>query len=407
MATIDALLQQFAQSGASDLHLQSGQRPQVRRGAGMADGAGAGSGSNSMEALDAPALLAMTKEIASAPEWAEFERGGACLLVYALDQHRYRISVQLHSSGVAVVCRKIPVLLPAFDALGLSPVLKDMARQRSGLIVIAGAARTGRSTTVAALIQELNQLMPRRVLTLEHPVEFVFPSGVGAGPGAGAGAATIVHREANYHCSTNAHALSAAIHQGFDAVYAGELEGRDMIEAALEAAEAGLLVIATLRATSAMRAVEHIVGALPPVQHAWVRMMLFNTLRCVSAQVLATLVNGTGRCAVQEMLVGTPGICAAIRDGNTSKLGTMIQAGGADGMVTLDDALMRKVQAKAITPAEAQVHASDKQRFAAMIAAEKPAAPEPPAAPAKSPPHAGGGAGTVPPPPGPKKSVFT
>jgi twitching motility protein PilT len=193
-------------------------------------------------------------------------------------------------------------------------------------------------------------------------------------------------------------ALDSAVHASFDVVDAGDLRDADGVTAAISAAEAGLLVLATMRSNSCVKALEQMVGFFDEKQQPWVRAVMANTLRAMITQVLVRKADGSGRCAVNEVLVVTAGIASVVREGYFSKLGTMIQAGGQDGMITLDDALMKKVEAKVVTPADAQLKAVDKARFQARI---KPEAPAPPA-PAAGTPEAPK-APTAPPPPAPAR----
>ncbi|MCY3023524.1 MAG: PilT/PilU family type 4a pilus ATPase [Planctomycetota bacterium] len=371
MAAIDRLLARVKEAGGSDLHLAEGQPPWLRKHGHLA-------ALPNEPALAHDGLAALLREIAPPQRWERIERTGDGTFAYAPDGHtRFRVNCYRQASGWGAVCRFIPGEAPPLQDLGLAPAMKDLAQLHAGLVLLAGPTGSGVSTTVAALCQEINLNQSRRILTLEDPIEYVLVPR----------RSSVVQRDIGLHARSLAAALREAGREGFDVIYAGEFHDSEVISLALTTAETGALVFGTLRSSSVVRALDHIVSAFEAEQQHWVRAMLANTLRAVSAQVLATKADGSGRCAANEVLIGTPGVASAIREGYISKLSTMIQSGGMDGMVMLDDALMKKVEAKAITPAEAAAKARDRTRFDALAReAEKPAAPGAPAAPPKPPP---------------------
>jgi twitching motility protein PilT len=331
-------------------------------------------------------LESWLKEIAPPRSWEQAAAAGDATFAHQIaGQGRVRAHCYRQTGGMAAVCRVIPPAPPALTDLGLAPVLTELCQQRSGLIVLAGPTGAGVSTTVAALFQEINQHQARRVLTLEHPIEFVFAPQ----------RCTFVQREAADGRAL-ADALREAGRAGFDVISAGELRSSETAALALGAAEGGALVLATVRSSSVVRTLDHIVSAFSGEQQPWARSVLANALRAVCVQLLVPKADGTGRCAATEALVCTAGVASAIRDGHISKLGAMIQSGGADGMMTLDDALMKKVDAKLIAPEEALTRANDKMRFQSLVkTAEPPPGQGAPAAPAKAAPagpqvHVGG-----------------
>jgi twitching motility protein PilT len=373
MAAIDRLVVRVMQSGGSDLHLSAGHAPWLRRNGQLAALA-------NEPAVAAEQLETWLKEVAPKAKWEQMAEAGDATFAHQIaGQARVRVHCYRQTAGLAAVCRVIPLTPPALADMGLAPVLTDLCQQRAGLLIIAGPTGAGVSTTVAALCQEINQHQARRVLTLEHPIEYVFAPQrcafvqreVGAGQGL-------------------ADALRDAGRAGFDVISVGELHTSETTALALGAAESGALVLATVRSSSVVRTLDHTVNAFGSEQQPWARGVLANALRGVCVQLLVPKADGTGRCAVNEMLVCTSGVASAIREGHISKLGSMIQSGGGDGMMTLDDSLMKKVDAKVITPEEAITRANDKLRFQAHIKAAEPPPPGPgaPAAPAKGPPTA-------------------
>ena len=368
MPAIDRLLMCLKEAGGSDLHLADGQPPWLRKLGQLAV-------LPDEPALAPDALSAILREIAPPASWERGERTGDTTFAYSPDgQTRFRVNCYRHNGGRGAACRLIPGAIPPLTELGLAPVLADFARQRAGLVLIAGQAGAGLSTTAASLCQEVATTQTRRILTLEDPIEFIVPSR----------RSTVVQRQIGAHGPSVAVCLREAVRAGFDVVYAGELRSREIIALALTVAESGVLLLATLRAGSVIRALEHILGQFPEEQQQWVRCMLANTLRGLSVQHLVARADGASRCAVNEVLAGTPGVCTALREGYISKLNVMIQSGTADGMITMDESLYKKVESRAITAAEALAHAVEKSRIQGLVKEpEAPPAPGGPTATAK------------------------
>lgn len=351
MPAVDRLLTRVKDAGGSDLHLADGQPPWMRRHGQLAALPGE-------PALSPDGLAALLKEIAPPASWDRFERTGDATFAYSPDgQVRVRVNCCRQAAGYGAACRLIPAAVPALADLDLAPVLHEFAKLRAGLVILAGPTGAGISTTAAALCQEIALNQSRRLLTLEDPIEFVLP----------AGHSTVVQRELGAHTRSAAGALRDAARAGFDVLYASELHAPELTTQALTVAESGVLVLGTLRSSSVVRALEHLLGQFPEEQQQWARAILANALRGVCVQFLVAKADGSGRCAVNEVLAGTSGVASAVREGYISKLNTMIQSGAADGMITLDDSLRKKVEAKVITAAEALGRANDKARFQALI----------------------------------------
>lgn len=384
MPAMDRLLLSARDSSASDLHLADGQPPRLRRLGQLA-------AIPDEPALGVGALHTLLRELAPPHALEKCERGGESLFAYEIPgQLRARVSCYRHASGLGAAARLIPLAVPTLQDLGLPPVLADLAKLRSGLVLVCGTSGSGASTTVAALLQEINAGQSRRIVTLEDPIEFHLAPAK----------STIAQRDVHTHTSGIGAALREAGHMGCDVIYAGRLDDRDSFALSVSAAEMGALVIGTLRSNSAVRALEQVMNLFPTAQHAWIRAMLANALRAVVIQTLVPKADGSGRCVANEILIGTPGVASAIREGYVTKLGTMIQSGGMDGMINLDDSLMKKIQAEIITPAEAQAKAIDKARFQAMIKQPEPPPEATPPAPAAGAKPAPGAKAPPPPPPG-------
>jgi twitching motility protein PilT len=356
VAAIDAIFTEARDAGASDIHLEENQRPKMRQNGQIV-------AFNDAQVLSHQTIEAWIKEIAPSEQWNRLRQSGECEFAYDMDaRSRFRLGCYRHMHGIGAVGRIIPGELPKWDQLGLPPILNDVLENPSGLLIVTGPSGCGKSTTVAALLDQINANQSKRILTVEQPIEFVHPSRQ----------SVVLQREIGIHTRSLQAELKS--HQDFDVMFIGELENAEVISCALNAATSGCLVIATLRGSSCAKALEHMVAAFDDEQRQWVRTTLSTSLRCVCAQVLVPKADGTGRCAAHEILIGSMGVASAIRDDHIAKLGGMIQAGGQDGMVTMDDALMKKVEAKLIQPADALVKANDKNRFQALV--QKPPEPE-------------------------------
>ena len=359
MPMLDRLFARLNQEQGSDLHLIEGQPPLIRRFGQLAP-------IPDEPVLTHEALATCLKEITPPALWVKFECAGDCEFSHDVDELavRFRVNCFRQRLGFSAVCRSIPGpgAVASLDELGLPAVFKDLVQLRSGLVLITGPMGSGKSTTVAAMLNTINVEQNRRILTVEDPLEFVFKSV----------RSMIAQREPGRHTLCADTALREAARQGCDVVFVGELHDYDAIRVAVNLADAGLLVFGTLRSSSTMKALDRVINCCPTVQQAWVRSMLSNCLKSVCAQMLVPKADGSGRCPVNEILICTPGVASAIREGYISKLGTMIQAGGADGMIVMDDALARKIEAKTITLEEAVLKASNKARFQAKAKIDPP-----------------------------------
>lgn len=362
---IDVLFKQVRDAGGSDLHLEVNQRPKMRHNGQIVT-------LNDNAVLNQETLAAWLKEVTPPQLWERLQSSGDCEFACDLDgRSRLRMNCYRDMHGYGAVGRLIPLEIPSWEQLGLPAVLKDVLDSPSGLLVVTGPSGCGKSTTVAALLDHINANQSKRIMTVENPIEFVHVSKK----------SLILQREVGVH-TRSLHAELRS-HQDFDVMFIGELENSEIVSCALNAVESGILVIATLRGSNTSKALDHIVSGFAEDQRQWVRTTLSTCMRCVCAQALIVKADGSGRCAVNEILIGNSSVAAALRDDHIAKLGGMIQSGGQDGMITMDDALMRKIEAKVIRPADALAKASDKNRFQMMI--QQPKAEEPPPAPTPAP----------------------
>jgi twitching motility protein PilT len=350
MAELDRLLRHLKERGGSDLHLAAGMEPRVRvRGelVPVPDWA----------PLDDAKVRALLQPIASERHWKEWVETHDVDFAYGLDGvARFRANFFVQEHGAGAVFRMIPEQVVSLDALALPPAIAKLAELRAGLVLVTGPTGSGKSTTLAAVIDKINREHSRHVVTIEDPVEFVHANV----------RSVLTHREVGFHTQGFADALRAAVRQDADVVLVGEMRDRETISMALAAAEMGLLVFGTLHTSGAAKTIDRIVDAFPASEQGQVRLSLSESLAAVVSQLLLTGKDGKGRVAANEILLRTQGLPNLIREGNTPMIHSVIQSGRKDGMQTMDDSLLALVQAGRIDPREAYRKAADKTRFESM-----------------------------------------
>jgi twitching motility protein PilT len=340
---MEGLLRLLFERGASDLHLRVGEPPVFRR-----DGDLQRSDDEALTAEGLTRLLhaIMTPEIASA--WAQ--SGDADWAWEIPDIGRLRCNAGRDRRGPTAVIRQIPAAIPSADELGLSRETQALGALASGLVLVTGPTGSGKSTTLAALLDLVNAARNGHILTIEDPIEFVH-----AGK-----KALVTQREVGHHTRSFASALKAGLREDPDVVFVGELRGLETIAMTLETAETGHLVLGTMHTTMAVGTIDRIIEQFPADQQARIRVLLASTLRGVVAQVLCRRVGG-GRVAAREVLIVTPAIANLIREGKTFQIPSVMQTQRKTGMVTLNDALLALVDAGQIEPKEAFLKAVDKR----------------------------------------------
>jgi twitching motility protein PilT len=350
MAELDRLLRHLKEKGGSDLHLAAGMEPRVRvRGelVPVPDWA----------PLDDAKLRALLQPVASERHWKEWVETHDVDFAYGLEGvARFRANYFVQEHGAGAVFRMIPEQVVSLDALALPPAIAKLAELRAGLVLVTGPTGSGKSTTLAAIVDKINRESARHVVTIEDPVEFVHANV----------RSVLSHREVGQHTQGFADALRAAVRQDADVVLVGEMRDRETISMALAAAEMGLLVFGTLHTSGAAKTIDRIVDAFPASEQGQIRLSLSESLVAVVSQLLLPSRDGKGRVAANEILLRTQGLPNLIREGNTPMIGSMIQSGRKDGMQTMDDSLLALVQAGRIDPREAYRKAADKTRFEAM-----------------------------------------
>lgn len=353
MAYIDDYFKVLIESGGSDLHVSEGQPVKIRRHGEIWP--------ITDDPLDHQTMAYMLSEICGPERWEAFEEKGDLDFAYEMDEHsRFRCNFLKQTNGYGAVFRIIPTKIATLDDLGLPATIKEFANLRSGLVLVTGPTGSGKSTTLAALIDYINRNQARHIITVEEPIEFVHSHKK----------SIITQREVPYHAPNFANGLRAALREDADIVLVGEMRDLETISLTLTAAETGLLVFGTLHTNNARKTVDRLVDVFPSDQQSQVRTMLAASLRGVVAQLLMKKSDGGGRVAVNEILIANTAVAAIIREGATQKLEDVIVGGKGVGMQFMDDAIWQQLQKGNVTPQEAYMKAIDKSRFKSFLPKE-------------------------------------
>jgi twitching motility protein PilT len=346
MAKIDAFFKLMNEQGASDLHMVSGQPPALRLMGEIER--------IKYKVLDNDELKAMLYEIAPEDKVKVFEETGDVDFGYEIPGlARYRANFFMQKYGVAAVFREIPSDILTAEQLGLPPVISKLATLPRGLVVVTGPTGSGKSTTLAAIIDVANKSRKDHIITVEDPVEFVHKSQ----------SCIINHREVGMHTKSFHAALKGALREDPDVILVGEMRDLETISLAIEAASTGHLVFGTLHTSSAMKTVDRIIEVFPSSEQAQIRSTLSDGIRAVVAQVLFKRIDKKGRCAAMEIMIATSAVRNLIREGKTHQISSSIQTGKKYGMQLLDDAIMDHLNAGRISPDEAYMKSNEKGRF--------------------------------------------
>ena len=355
MAYIDQFFEVLINAGASDLHLGQGQPPKIRRHGEVV--------AIREEVLSHDEMAFMMSEISGPERWEKYLAGGDFDFAYEMDEHsRFRCNFLKQTHGYGCVFRLIPTKIMTLDQLGIPAVVKDFGHLRGGLVLVTGPTGSGKSTTLAALIDYINENFTRHIITVEEPIEFVHNNK----------RSIITQREVPENTITFPQGLKAALREDSDIVLVGEMRDLETIQLALTAAETGLLVFGTLHTNNARKTVDRMIDVFPSDQQSQVRTMLASSLRGVVAQLLLkkTPEVGGGRIAVNEILVVNSAASAIIREGATQKLQDVIVGGKGQGMQFMDDAIWSVMQQGIVSPHEAYMKAIDKNRFRVFLPPE-------------------------------------
>jgi twitching motility protein PilT len=351
MAKIDEFFRMMVEQGASDLHMISGQPPVLR-----VDG--------ELERIAGQAVLAqdtlhpLLDEIMPGSKKDQFESTGDVDFGYEIPGlARFRCNCFNHKHGLGAVFRKIPSKILTAEELGLPPILTRAAMLKKGLVLVTGPTGSGKSTTLAAMVDHANKHRKDHILTVEDPIEFVHQSQ----------GCIVNHREVGLHTMTFASALRGALREDPDIILVGEMRDLETISLAIEAAATGHLVFGTLHTENAAKTVDRIVEVFPHGEQPQIRNTLSTALRVVVAQNLFKRIDRKGRCAALEILICTSAVGNLIRDAKTVQIPSAMQTGKAVGMQTLDDAIQELLSWKWISPEEAYEKCIDKTRFAKLL----------------------------------------
>jgi twitching motility protein PilT len=350
MAKIDAFFKLMNDQGASDLHLAAGQPPALRIRGDIER--------VKYKVLDNDTLRSMLYEIAPEDKVKVFEETGDVDFGYEIPGlARYRANFFVHKNGVGAVFREIPSTIMTAEDLGLPPVISKLASLPRGLILVTGPTGSGKSTTLAAIIDVANRTRKDHIITIEDPIEFVHKSQ----------GCVVNQREIGLHTKSFHSALRGALREDPDIILVGELRDLETISLAIEAASTGHLVFATLHTTSAPKTVDRVIEVFPANQQAQIRSTLSDGLRAVVAQVLFKRIDIKGRVPALEILIATPAARNLIREAKTHQLPSVMQTGKRFGMQLLDDAIMDLFNKGHISGDDAYLKANEKSRFRPLL----------------------------------------
>ncbi len=350
MAKIDAFFKLMNDQGASDLHLAAGQQPALRIRGEIER--------VKYRTLSNDDLRGMIYEITPEDKIKVFEETGDVDFGYEIPGlARYRANLFMQRNGVGAVFRQIPSNIMTVEQLGLPPVVARLATLPRGLVVVTGPTGSGKSTTLAAIIDEANRLRKDHIITIEDPIEFVHESK----------GCIINQREVGAHTRSFSASLRGALREDPDIILVGEMRDLETISLAIEAASTGHLVFATLHTSSAMKTVDRIIEVFPANQQAQVRSTLSDGIRAVLAQVLFKRIDRKGRCPALEILIATPAVRNLVREGKTHQMTSSMQTGKKYGMQILDDAIMDLYNKGQISADDAYAKSNEKSRFRPLL----------------------------------------
>lgn len=349
MSKVDAFLELVVKQNGSDLHLVAGNPPRIRL-LGETQ-------SIKYRKLAIQETRELLFEIMNDDLREQFTKTGSVDFSYEIsDLSRFRVNVFKHLNGLGGVFRAIPTKVATMQELGLPPVLKNLSRQRKGLILVTGPTGSGKSTTLAAMVDFINAERKGHIITIEDPIEYIHKNQ----------SSLVSQREIGSHTKSFADALHSALREDPNVILVGEMRDLETIHLALTAAEMGILVMATLHTSTAASSIERIVNVFPPGEEPYVRTMLSTSLCGVVAQQLVRRADNRGVVAALEIMLNNAAISNIIRDGKTDQLDNVIQSGAMHGMQQMDTALRRLVEAKIISGDEAYLKARDKDAFENM-----------------------------------------
>jgi twitching motility protein PilT len=346
MAQIDAYLTEILERRGSDLHFLAGDPPRMRLYGDLSP--------LRPERLDATFVKDTLNEIMPRKALERFEAKDGADFAYAIpDRGRFRVNVLRHLNGMGAVFRAIPSQALTMDELNLPQAVRQLSRASNGLILVTGKTGSGKSTTLAALIDDINRRDKGHIITIEDPIEFVHARRN----------CLVSQREIGVHTPSFAAALNSALREDPDVILVGELRDLETMSIAVTAAEMGILVMGTLHTNGAAQTVDRMVNVFPSDKQSHVRTMLSTSLRGVVSQQLLQRADGKGRVAALEVMVNTAAVSNLIRQGKLDQLETVMQSGASQGMRTMDSAIDELLRKGVITGKEAYKKGINKAKF--------------------------------------------
>lgn len=343
---ISDLLAFTVKNKASDLHLSSGLPPMIRVNGDIRR--------INVDALDHKGVHGMVYDIMNDGQRKFYEENLEVDFSFEVPNlARFRVNAYVQNRGASAAFRTIPSKVITLEQLGAPASFKEIAEQPRGIVLVTGPTGSGKSTTLAAMINHINETQYAHILSVEDPIEFVHESRK----------CLINQREVGPHTLSFANALRSALREDPDVILVGEMRDLETIRLALTAAETGHLVFATLHTSSAAKTIDRVIDVFPAAEKDMVRSMLSESLRAVISQALLKTKDESGRIAAHEIMIGTPAIRNLIREGKVAQMYSAIQTGQNVGMQTLDQCLTDLVRRNLVSTAEARVKAANKDTF--------------------------------------------
>ncbi|MBP5531630.1 MAG: PilT/PilU family type 4a pilus ATPase, partial [Lentisphaeria bacterium] len=345
---------------ASDLILSTGVRPTLRINGELRE--------LNMPVLDNDDVRRLLFSVINQRQRVELEENRELDFALSVDfgkelnvpNSRFRVNAFFQRGSLGMVARVVNVKIPTPAQLGLPEVVSGLCGKRQGLVLVTGPTGSGKSTTLAAMIDYINENKSRHIITIEDPIEFVHTNKL----------STIIHREVGIHAQSFPKALRGAMRSDPDIVLIGEMRDNETIRLGLTCASMGMLVFATLHTNNAPKTIDRIIDAFPSDEQAQIRTMLAECLQAIVSQLLCRKING-GRVAVHEVLLWADGLPNTIREGQISNIRTIIDAGVGRGMQAMDNSIQEQLEAGNISIEEAYMKASDKNRFIKQLEEEE------------------------------------
>jgi twitching motility protein PilT len=343
---IAELLAFAVKNKASDLHLSAGVPPMIRVHGDIRR--------INLPALEHKDVHALAYDIMNDNQRKQYEENLECDFSFAIPNlARFRVNAYVQQRGAGAVFRTIPSRVLSLEELNAPKIFGEISQQPRGIVLVTGPTGSGKSTTLAAMVNHVNENEHGHILTIEDPIEFVHESKK----------CLVNQREVGPHTLSFSNALRAALREDPDVILVGEMRDLETIRLALTGAETGHLVFATLHTSSAAKTIDRIVDVFPAAEKEMVRAMLSESLRAVIAQTLLKTKDGQGRVAAHEIMIGTPAIRNLIRENKVAQMYSMIQTGQSMGMQTLDQNLLELVKRNLVSVPEAKAKAMNKDMF--------------------------------------------